>query len=183
MKDDPSVPAATAGEAAPTAKIVSSQHLVSARSAELSELEYALIMASHAFNRWMVRCMAAAGAKDMTAIEVSLLHHVNHRDRKKKLADICFVLNVEDTHVVTYALKKLVKAGYVQSEKAGKELLFSTTLEGQALCLKYREMRERCLIEMQAESGIPNQAIGEAAQLLRNASGLYDTAARAAASL
>ncbi|WP_252716980.1 winged helix DNA-binding protein [Herbaspirillum sp. B65] len=164
-------------------KIVSSQHLVSERSAELSELEYALIMASNAFNRWMVRCMAAAGAKDMTAIEVSLLHHVNHRERKKKLADICFVLNVEDTHVVTYALKKLVKAGYVKSEKAGKELLFSTTADGQALCMKYREVRERCLIEVQVESGIPNQAIGEAAQLLRNASGLYDTAARAAASL
>ena len=164
-------------------KIVSSNHLVSERSAELSELEYALIMASNAFNRWMVRCMMAAGAKDMTAIEVSLLHHVNHRERKKKLADICFVLNIEDTHVVTYALKKLVKAGLIQSEKAGKELLFFTTQAGQDLCMKYKEVRERCLIEVQVESGIQNEAIGEAAQLLRNASGLYDTAARAAASL
>ena len=164
-------------------KIVSSNHLVSERSAELSELEYALIMAGNAFNRWMMRCMMAAGAKDMTAIEVSLLHHVNHRERKKKLADICFVLNIEDTHVVTYALKKLVKAGYVKSEKAGKELLFSTTPEGQALCMRYREVRERCLIETQAESGVSNHDIGQAAQLLRNASGLYDTAARAAASL
>eukprot|EP01037_Dinobryon_pediforme_P038002 gene38002-45771_t len=166
-----------------TTKIVSSNHLVSDRSAELSELEYALIMAGNAFNRWMTRCMMAAGAKDMTAIEVSLLHHVNHRERKKKLADICFVLNIEDTHVVTYALKKLVKAGLVQSEKAGKELLFSTTAAGQELCMKYKEVRERCLIEVQAESGIQNQAIGEAAQLLRSASGLYNTAARAAASL
>jgi predicted MarR family transcription regulator len=167
---------------APT-KIVSSNHLVSERSAELSELEYALIMAGNAFNRWMMRCMTAAGAKDMTPIEVSLLHHVNHRERKKKLADICFVLNIEDTHVVTYALKKLVKAGYVQSDKAGKELLFSTTAAGRELCMKYKEVREHCLIEAQVDSGIQNQAIGEAAQLLRNASGLYDTAARAAASL
>jgi len=166
-----------------TTKIVSSNHLVSERSAELSELEYALIMAGNAFNRWMVRCMMAAGAKDMTAIEMSLLHHVNHRERKKKLADICFVLNIEDTHVVTYALKKLVKAGLVQSEKAGKELLFYATHAGQDLCMKYKEVRERCLIEVQVESGIQNEAIGEAAQLLRNASGLYDTAARAAASL
>jgi len=44
-------------------------------------------------------------------------------------------------------------------------------------------VREHCLIEAQVDSGIQNQAIGEAAQLLRNASGLYDTAARAAASL
>lgn len=101
-------------------RIVSSRHLVSERCAELSELEYALIMTSNAFNKWMVRCMTAAGEPDMGAFDVSLLHHVNHRNRKKKLADICFVLNVEDTHVVTYALKKLVKAGYVTSLDYGQ---------------------------------------------------------------
>lgn len=158
------------------ASTVSSHHL-------LSELEYALMMAGNAFNRWMERCMMAAGAKDMTAIEVSLLHHVNHRERKKKLADICFVLNIEDTHVVTDAFKKLVRAGLVQSEKAGKERLFSATSAGQALCMQYRQLHERCLIEVQLESGIQNQAIGQAAQLLRSASGLYDSAARAATSL
>ncbi|MBI0327059.1 winged helix DNA-binding protein [Burkholderia plantarii] len=167
----------------PATKIVSSEHLVSEASAELSELEYGLITASNAFNRWMVRCMAAAGAKDMTAIEVSLLHHVGHRDRSKKLADICFVLNIEDTHVATYALRKLAARGYVAGEKSGKEVLFSITPEGRALCKKYREVRERCLIETLRDSGLTNAQIGEAAQLLRHASGLYDTAARAAASL
>ena len=160
-------------------RIVSSRHLVSERCAELSELEYALIMTSNAFNKWMVRCMTAAGEPDMGAFDVSLLHHVNHRNRKKKLADICFVLNVEDTHVVTYALKKLVKAGYVTR----KELFFSTTDEGRALCMKYRDVREACLINIHAESGIAGSAIGETAQLLRTISSLYDTAARAAASL
>ncbi len=164
-------------------RIVSSRHLVSERCAELSELEYALIMTSNAFNKWMVRCMTAAGEPDMGAFDVSLLHHVNHRNRKKKLADICFVLNVEDTHVVTYALKKLVKAGYVTSEKVGKELYFSTTEEGKALCMRYRDVREACLIAIQVESGIPGSSIGDTAQLLRTISSLYDTAARAAASL
>src|ERR1700732_1363076 len=111
-------------------KIVSSENLVSETSAELSEFGYGWIRASNAFNRCMVRCMSAAGAKDMTAVEVSLLHHVSHRDRKKKLADICFVLNIEDTHVATYALKKLLARGYVKSEKAGKEALFSVTDAG-----------------------------------------------------
>lgn len=163
--------------------IVSSEHLVSDSSVELSELEYGLIMAGNAFNRWMVRCMSAAGAKDMTAVEVSLLHHVSHRERKKKLDDICFVLNIEDTHVATYALKKLIARGYVESEKIGKEVFFSVTPAGRDLCLKYREVREHCLIETLKDSGVTNEQIGEAAQLLRHASGLYDTAARAAASL
>ncbi len=60
-------------------RIVSSRHLVSDRCAELSELEYALIMTSNAFNKWMVRRMTAAGEPDMGAFDVSLLHHMNHR--------------------------------------------------------------------------------------------------------
>ena len=164
-------------------KIVSSEHLVSETSAELSEFEYGLIMVGNAFDRWMVRCMSAAGAKDMTAMEVSLLHHVSHRDRKKKIADICFVLNIEDTHVATYALKKLMARGFVTSEKVGKEVFFSATPSGRELCGKYRDVRESCLISTLKESGLTNEQIGDAAQLLRNASGLYDTAARAAASL
>lgn len=164
-------------------QIVSSNHLVSERSAETSEFEFALIMAGNAFNRWMVRCMAAAGGKDLTAVEVSLLHHVNHRDRPKKLADICFVLNIEDTHVASYALKKLVTRKLLKHTKSGKEAFFSITEEGRELCARYRTVREKCLIDSLGESGISNAEFGQAAALMRAASGLYDTAARTATSL
>lgn len=163
--------------------IVSSSHLVSEHSAELSEFEFGLMVANHAFNRWMMRCMAAAGEKGLTAMEVSLVHHVNHRGREKKLADICFVLNIEDTHVVSYALKKLVRLGYVQSRKEGKEVLFGTTAEGEALCERYREVREQCLISMLQESGISNEEIGHTAKLMRMLAGMYDQASRSGASL
>ena len=62
-------------------------------------------------------------------------------------------------------------------------MFFSATEAGRALCLKYREVRESCLISTLKESGLTNEQIGDAAQLMRNASGMYDTAARAAASL
>jgi hypothetical protein len=74
--------------------------------------------------------MAAAGVKDMTPIDVLVLHHVAHRDTEKRLADICFVLNVEDTHVVSYSLRKLAGLGLVQSAKRGKEAFFSVTAAG-----------------------------------------------------
>jgi predicted MarR family transcription regulator len=45
------------------AGIVSSSHLVSAKSVELSELEFGLIVAWNAFSRWAVRCMSAAAAR------------------------------------------------------------------------------------------------------------------------
>jgi predicted MarR family transcription regulator len=163
-------------------RIVTSAHLVSEKSPELSELEFGLIILGHAFNRWLIRCMSAAGVKDMAPMEVLVLHHTHHRGVEKRLADICFVLNVEDTHVVSYALKKLVAAGYVASTKRGKEVFFRTTDEGAALCQRYREVREACLMPGFSGTEEENGRIGDAARLMRTLSGRYDQAARAATS-
>ena len=87
-----------AGDVGP---IVSSSHLASGATPGLSEFEFGLILASHAFHRWMVRCMAAAGMPDLSPLEVLVLHNVDHRAKPKRLADICLVLAVEDTHLVS----------------------------------------------------------------------------------
>ena len=168
--------------------IVASAHLVSEGSAELSELEFGLITASNAFDRWIVRCMAAAGHPDLGALDVLVLHQVNHRDRRKKLSDLCFLLNVEDSHTVTYALRKLARLGLVEGEKSGKERLYATTAAGRDACERYREVRESCLISALgafAPAGVEdlNAQAGEAAEILRVISGLYDQAARSATSL
>ena len=163
-------------------RIVSSAHLVSEKSPELSEIEFGLIIATHAFNRWMIRCMSAAGIKDMTPVDVMVMHHINHRDSEKRLADICFVLNIEDTHVVSYSVKKLVGMNLVSSTKRGKEVFLKATAEGAALCARYREVRESCLLPGFSGEAEENRRFGEVAQLLRTLSGRYDQAARAASS-
>jgi predicted MarR family transcription regulator len=161
-------------------RIVSSAHLVSAKVPELSEMEFGMILAWHAFSRWMMRCMAAAGVSDMTPIDVLVLHHVVHRQSEKKLADICFVLNVEDTHVVSYSLKKLSAAGLVQSAKRGKEVFFSATQTGLDACLRYRDVRDACLLPGFSGEADENARLGDLARMLRTLSGRYDQAARAA---
>ncbi len=167
--------------AARTPGIVSSSHLVSPRSVQLSEFEFGLIVAWNAFSRWAVRCMAAAGRPDLTITDVLLVHHLCHRARDKKLADIGFMLNYEDTHVVAYSLKKLVAAGLASTAKQGKEVFYSPTPEGEALVQQYRAVREECLVKsLDTEL---NADIGELARLLRTMSGMYDQAARAASSL
>ena len=163
-------------------RIVSSAHLVSEKSPELSEIEFGLIIATHAFNRWMIRCMNAAGAKDMTPVDVLVMHHINHRGSEKRLADICFVLNIEDTHVVSYSVKKLLGMNFVSSTKRGKEVFLKATEEGAALCGRYREVRESCLLPGFSGEAEENHRFGEVAQLLRTLSGRYDQAARAASS-
>ncbi|ARP90532.1 transcriptional regulator [Bordetella genomosp. 9] len=167
----------------PKPTIAASAHLVSDRAPDLSAVEFGLMIASHAFNRWIVRCMAAAGLPDLTAIDVIVLHHVHHRQRGKKLADICFTLNIEDTHIVNYSLKKLERLGVVQGQRSGKEVVYSVTAKGSEIISRYVQVRERCLID-----GLPAASNGlefsqELANLLRGLSGVYDQAARAATSL
>jgi len=111
--------------------IVASAHLAE-QSQELSELEYGIIVASAALMRWMERCMQACGTVEMNALDVMVLHNLASRGRAKRQADICLLLNVEDTHTVTYALKKLSKLGLVEGAKQGKEMFYRTTEKGAA---------------------------------------------------
>jgi predicted MarR family transcription regulator len=164
-------------------RILSSAHLAAGAVPELSELEFGLIVANNSFSRWVVRCMSAAGAPDLTHIDIMLLHHAHHRDRKKKLADLSFTLNYEDTHVVSYSLKKMLAQGLLASEKIGKEVYYSTTADGAHLVERYRKVRDQCLLPAVQSEIADTQPLAQVAQVLRMLSGLYDQAARGAASL
>ncbi|GAA5234784.1 winged helix DNA-binding protein [Verticiella sediminum] len=165
-------------------RIASSAHLAEGSAPDLSEVEFGLMIATHAFNRWMVRGMAAAGLTDLTATDVMVIHHVYHRQRAKKLADICFTLNVEDTHIVNYSLKKLERLGMVQGERKGKEVLYSATPAAAEVIQRYAAIREECLVSgLAAGAGQGLEVTRQLANALRALSGLYDQAARAATSL
>lgn len=163
--------------------VVSSAHLASGLMPALSELEFGLILLGHAFNRWMARCAAAAGIGDLSALDVLVLHTVNHRNRAKRLADICLVLNVEDTHLVTYAVKKLQAHALVSSGRQGKEKTVTITPKGEALCRRYSEIREALLVKLVKGTGVDERKLSELAGTMRALSGHYDQAARSAASM
>ena len=159
---------------------VSSAHLAAGASPALSEFEFGLIVSGNAFNRWIVHCMSAAGLRDLTPLDVMVLHHINHRGSEKRLADICFVLNIEDTHVVSYSVKKLLGMGLLTSTKRGKEVFLATSEAGVALCERYRQVREECLLAGFSGEDGENAELGEIARRLRALTGRYDQAARAA---
>jgi len=164
-------------------RIVSSRHLANSEGWQLSEFEFGLIIAYHGFSRWMSKCMAASGNSDLSSLEILILHHVNHREKQKRLNDVTFLLNIEDTHTVNYALKKLQKFNLVIGEKRGKELFYQTTPEGSQLCDKYREVREQCLLDSLKHMDMSNDELSDIAMSLRSLSGLYDQASRSASSL
>ncbi len=163
--------------------IVSSAHLATGAMPSLSELEFGLILLGHAFDRWMVHCMAAAGVPDLSSLDVLVLHTIAHRGRAKRVADICLVLNIEDTHLVTYALKKLEGLKLLVSGKRGSEKTVALTAKGESVVQRYRKIREALLVEPVKGTGTDERRVSEIAGLMRALSGHYDQAARAAASL
>ncbi len=163
--------------------VVSSAHLAAGASPALSEVEYGLILAGHGFHRWMVRCMAAAGQPGLSPTDILILHTVRHRDRPKRLADILLVLDIEDTHIANYAIRKLQDAGLVATSRVGKEKLVAATQAGAELCAAYAAVRERLLARPLRGAGPAEAQLSQVAELLRGLSGFYDQAARAAATL
>ena len=167
----------------PKRRIVSSRHLAEGENWEASEVEYGMIIAYNAFSAWMTRCMSAAGNTDLTPLEILVLHNTNHRGRDKRLTDICFILNIEDTHTVNYALRKLMKMELLKSEKRGKEVFYRTSDTGQKLCEAYRIVRERCFLDGLNHLDMTGEDMRRIAASLRALSGQYDQASRTAASL
>ncbi len=163
--------------------IVSSAHLASGGLPALSELEFGLILLGHAFERWMVRCAAAAGVPDLSPLDVLVLHTIAHRSRPKRVADICLVLNIEDTHLVTYSIKKLDGHKLLSSGRRGSEKTVSLTAKGGEVVQRYRKIREALLVRPVKGAGTDERRLSEIAGLMRALSGHYDQAARAAASL
>jgi predicted MarR family transcription regulator len=146
----------------------------------LSEFELSLVILSQSFERWQVRCMAAAGAGDMTATDISILHYLNHHGTERTLADIGYVLNIEDIHVVSYSLKKAIGLGLAHKARFGKEVRFATTQKGRDLCLSFREIRESCLAPIFSGAKSESSRIADGAQLLNTLSDRYIQAARTA---
>ena len=153
------------------------------REPALAEMELGTVGTMHAFQRWSVRCMEAAGQRDLTATDVQVLHHLNRRAHDRRLTDICFILNIEDSHVVAYSLRKLVGLGLACTDRHGKEVTYSTTEAGRKCMVRYNEIREHRLLDALGTIGLGKTALEELALYLRRMSGLYDQAARAAASL
>ena len=153
--------------------IVSSTHLFSEDAAELSEVEYTLTLANNAFGWWYFRGTVAAITKFLIAVDpgvldVLCLHSVNRRARMKKLADIWFKLNIDETHVVICDLKKLVDALLADGCKQGKAVLYATCEMGRALCFLFRDICEAYLaVAFSAHVGDDSEHLVDPAQQSR----------------
>jgi len=152
----------------------------SGTSQDLSSFEFSLITLMFGFQSWVQDCMDAAGFRGLSPMDILVLHAVNHRARDHRQADICRVLNIDDAHLVAYALKKLLAAGLVVAQASGRERRFTTTADGESACLAYRRVREEHLVPSLAWVAGRDGALREAGGLMGTLTALYAQAGRVA---
>ena len=147
-----------------------------------SEFEIAMVVFWHTFSRWVERCGYAAGVDGLSTFDLLILHFLRLRNRPLRAVDVGFALSIEDQHLVSYSMRKLVRRGLLSNEKNGKEILYTPTSKSEASFQRYVEVRQRLLISSIEMIKNPGYDMGALAGMLRTLSGIYEQAARAAAS-
>ena len=146
----------------------------------LSDYEFAQITFSFGFLRWVEKCMEATGLRGLTAHDVLVLHAVNIRARGRRLSEISMVLNIDDSHLVAYSLKKLVSAELVRIIKDGRESRYEPTEAGDEACDSYRAVRREFLVRSISSIANAKSETDSMARFLTILTGMYDQATRLA---
>ncbi|NMA99074.1 MAG: winged helix DNA-binding protein [Phyllobacteriaceae bacterium] len=137
-----------------------------------------MIVAKNAFEQWVTRCGTASGVTGYSPLELLILHLIDYISRPKRMADICFALKIEDTHLVSYALKKLAKGGFVESFRQGKDTVFVNTPQGAILVSTYRDVRKQVLSRAFQSLTKGTVNLEEMADTMRAFASVYEQAAR-----
>lgn len=148
----------------------------------LSELELSLTVLWNSVRRWMSQRSNSDAVNGLSDLDVFLLHLLVYRKKRLRGVDLAFALAIDDMHLVSYSLKKLTKMGVTSSSKVGKEVFYQSTSKGKEHYLSFLSAREKylepamgLLLNGKTDIAVLNEA-------LRTLSGIYEQAARAAAS-
>lgn len=160
-----------------------SWHLArTAQEMDVAELEYALIRCWEGFGHWQAECLASVAKFSASGPDNALLHMIRMNDRPKSLRDLAHMANRDDIPNLQYSLRKLIKGGLVTRSGSGRSgVTYETTSLGKAVTDRYADVRAHLLIE--AVVRVPDLAkrLQDAMHTLDLMTGIYEQAARAAA--
>src|SRR6478752_8090337 len=83
----------------------------------LSTFEYDLITVMFVFFRLIETCMNASDVIGLNSLDILILHALNRRPKGQRLSEIGVVMNIDDTHLIAYSLKKLMNAKLVEATR------------------------------------------------------------------
>lgn len=149
---------------------------------EVTEAEYALMRCYEAFGRWQAECLATVIEFSASGPENALLHIIGMNDRPKTIRDLAHMANREDIPNIQYSLRKLLKADLILRAGSGRTgVTYEVTPLGRRVVEDYADVRSVLLIEAMRRVPKLTDRLEEVAHTLELMIGIYEQAARAAA--
>lgn len=149
-----------------------------------TEMEFALMRAFEGFGRWQSECLASVSDLAASGPENALLHIIRMNERPKSIKELARLTNRDDIPNIQYSLRKLVGSGLVEKQGSGRSgVTYQATEEGRKVTDHYGAIRRKLLIErIQGVPGL-NEQLSEVTKVLHTLTGIYEEAARSAATL
>ena len=147
----------------------------------LSEVELALTVLWNSVHRWLSQRSQTSAVNGLSDLDVFLLHLLVYRNKQLRGIDLAFALSIDDMHLVSYALKKLNRLSLISGEKIGKEVFYLPTDAGRQHYFDFLKDRKKYLEPALKLVG-HDYDLESLGALLRALSGVYEQAARSAAS-
>jgi predicted MarR family transcription regulator len=148
----------------------------------VAELEYALIRCFEAFGHWQAECLASVAGFSASGPENALLHMIRMNDRPKSMRDLAHMANRQDIPNMQYSLRKLIKGGMVARSGSGRSgVTYEVTELGRQITDDYADVRADLLVNSVARVPDLAKRLPEAAHALDLMIGIYEQAARTAA--
>jgi predicted MarR family transcription regulator len=116
----------------------------------LSDFEFGLERLAQAYYRWKAACLSAVCDVPLTGDDVAVLNVVRMGDDPKRLSEIGQLLNRVDVPNLQYAIRKLTRAGLIETDgrSSRKETRYRATETGLAVTEAYAALRAATLPPM-----------------------------------
>lgn len=149
---------------------------------DVAEIEYALMRCYEAFGRWQAECLASVIEFSASGPENALLHIIGMNERPKTIRDLAHMTNREDIPNIQYSLRKLLKAKLITRTGSGRSgVTYDVTALGRRVIERYADIRSALLVEAITRVPKLTSRLAESAHTLELMTGIYEQAARTAA--
>ncbi|QGF22636.1 winged helix DNA-binding protein [Raineyella fluvialis] len=151
--------------------------------ADLANVEFALMAASAAFERYVEQISQLIGEPELSYNEITILHVIRMYERPKDATTIARFVNRDDLPNVQYTLRKLASVGLVKKTRSGVSAHYETTKAGTDWTDRYAVLRSRLLVDQMAPDEISGETLEGISRRLTRLTVLYESSARSAAIL
>ncbi|MBT4521663.1 MAG: winged helix DNA-binding protein [Halieaceae bacterium] len=151
----------------------------------ITELEFAILRISAAFDRWQKDCLSCCVDGGLSGIDNTVLHIIRMHDRPKSISEVARLMNRDDISNLQYSLRKLTKVGLIARAATGdskRTAAYEVTAEGTRVSDLFAQFRRELLLSLTDSIKDLDVDLVTASKVLNITSGLYDHASAVAAS-